>query len=307
LRALVLGGLYDPSAKKQLPFASPRPRSFWHVTWAFVLEPLGDQTTRLHVRARAAFSGDERRHAAWIAPVHHFMEAAQLRHLAARVEGRDRHDHLGDVTGGVAGAAIMVAGFLMPFARNARSRWGLDEATAARRLPGDERVAHPRWGWTHGIEIDAPLERVWPWVAQIGADRAGFYSYQWLENVAGCDVHNAEAIHPEWEVRAGGSVRLHPKMPPIPVVELAPGHHYVAFAGADAAAKAGGRSWLEVSWLFLVEPGGANRTRFISRFRCASSDDLATRLAFGAGTVEPIGFAMDRRMLIGVKDRAERH
>lgn len=127
-----------------------------------------------------------------------------------------------------------------------------------------------------------------------------------LENVVGCEVYNAEAIHPEWEVRAGGSVPLHPKMPPIPVVELSAGHHYVAFAGADPAAKAAGRPWIETSRLFFVEPLGPNRTRFVSRFRCASSDDLVTRLAFGAATIEPTGFAMDRRMLPGVRQRAER-
>lgn len=104
---------------------------------------------------------------------------------------------------------------------------------------------------THGVEIDAPAAAVWPWIAQIGADKGGFYSYQWLENLAGCDVRNAERVHPEWEVKVGDGLRLHPEMPAIPVV------------------------------------------------------DVATRLAYGVA-IEPIGFAMDRRMLLGVKERAER-
>lgn len=86
-RVLVLGGLFDPVSHSQLPFASSRPERYWHVSWAFVLEPLNGET-RLLVRARAAFSEKERLHAAWIRPVHHFMERAQLRGLAARVEGR---------------------------------------------------------------------------------------------------------------------------------------------------------------------------------------------------------------------------
>jgi hypothetical protein len=90
-RALILGGLFDPLSSSQLPFASPRPERYWHVSWAFVLEPL-DGCTRLLVRARAAFSARERLHAAWIRPVHHFMERAQLRRLAARAEGRLRKD-----------------------------------------------------------------------------------------------------------------------------------------------------------------------------------------------------------------------
>jgi hypothetical protein len=55
----------------------------------------------------------------------------------------------------------------------------------------------------------------------------------------------------------------------------------------------------------MLEPLGESRCRFISRYRTATSDDLATRLAYGVA-IEPIGFAMDRRMLLGVKERAER-
>jgi hypothetical protein len=87
-RALVLGGLYDADRRRQLPFASTRPDRFWQITWAFVLEPLDATHTRLHVRARAAFPKSGRVHATWIKFVHHLMEGAQLRHLAARAEGR---------------------------------------------------------------------------------------------------------------------------------------------------------------------------------------------------------------------------
>jgi hypothetical protein len=87
-RELVLGGLYDTGAKTQLPFAAARPDRFWHVTWAFVLEQMDESTTRLHVRARVSFPPGERWHALWLHPLHHFMQTAQLRHLAARAEGR---------------------------------------------------------------------------------------------------------------------------------------------------------------------------------------------------------------------------
>lgn len=84
------------------------------------------------------------------------------------------------VAEGVGGAAIMAAAMLTPFLRSAQRQWDIDAATAARTYPGDERIPSPRAFWTHGIEIDAPVEAVWPWLAQIGADRGGFYSYQWL-------------------------------------------------------------------------------------------------------------------------------
>jgi len=199
----------------------------------------------------------------------------------------------------------MLAGLLTPFLRDARNRWGVDEATAQRAYPGDELVGAPRWAWTHGIEIDAPAAAVWPWVAQIGADRAGFYSYQWLENVAGCKLRNAEAIHPEWAIRDNGVLLLHPEMPPLRVASIAPGRWFVVHAPLDENARSAGKPWAAVSWLFFVEPFDGKRCRLISRYRCACSDDLRTRLQLGATFIEPIGFAMDRRMLKGIKERAE--
>jgi hypothetical protein len=305
--ALVLGGLYDTVAKRQLPFATSRPASFWQVTWAFVLEPLDAKTTRVSVRARAAFSQSERLHLATIRPVHHFMQTAMLRHLAQRVEGRLPRDSALDVLDGVRGVMIVIGALLSPFLRRTRSHWGLSEAEAARSYPGDELVPEPRWSYTHGVEIDAPSSQAYAWIAQIGADRGGFYSYQWLENLVGCKLRNAERIHPEWEARVGQALVLHPdpKSPRLEIVAVERGHYVLAQARADERAKASAEPWAASSWLFFVEPLGAARCRVISRFRAACSDDLATRLAFGPTLIEPVGFAMDRRMLLGVKERAE--
>jgi len=228
-----------------------------------------------------------------------------LRNLAARAEGRLARDDYRDIVDGISGAAIMLFELFTPFLRRARSHWGIDEALARRDYPGDQFVPEPRWSWTHGIEIDAPAQDVWPWVAQLGADRAGFYSYQWLENLAGCELRNAETVHPEWEVRSGDSLLLHPNAPRLPVASIERGRYFVVHAPADGPARAANKPWVEVSWLFLVEPLTDRRCRFISRYRASSSDDLGTRLAFGPTLVEPVGFAMDRRMLFGVKARAE--
>jgi hypothetical protein len=301
---LVLGGLVDAQTSKQLAFSAPRPERFWQVTWAFVLEPITEQTTRLHVRARGAFSPSEALHALWIRPVHHLMETTQLRHLRARAEGKLRDDGT-DVLEGLAGAARMCVALVTPFQRPARSHWGLDAATAERAYPGDELVVDPRWSWTHGIEIDAGAAQVWPWIAQIGATKGGFYSYQWLENVVGCDLRNTERIHPEWEVRVGDDLSLHPRIPALKVDACEPGRWFVAYSAPDASARAAGRAWVSGSWLFFIEPLGQQRCRFVSRYRAACSDGLATRLAFGPTLLEPIGFTMDRRMLLGVKARAE--
>jgi hypothetical protein len=261
------------------------------------------------VRARAAFSPRERLHLAWIRPVHRLMQHQQLVNLAALAEGRMPADRTEDILEGIGGAAAMAMAMLTPFLRGPRTHWGLDEAAASRSLPGDDLVAKPRWSWTHGVEIDAPVAAVWPWVAQIGAGRGGFYSYQWLENIVGSHLKNAESIHPEWAAHVGDALVLHPNAPPLAIVDVEPfaaTRWIVAHGAPDDAARAAGRSWAAGSWLFLVEPLGADRCRFISRFRSTCSDDLGARLAFGPALLEPVGFAMDRRMLLGVKERAEK-
>jgi hypothetical protein len=304
-RTLLLGGLFDPASQRQPSFASARPERFWHVTWAFVLEPLDARSTRVTVRVRAAFSRRERLRALWARLIHPVMERAQLRHLAARAEGRLRRDDWRDIGEGVAGASRMAVAMMTPFLRRRRARWGVDPPAASRPLPGDELVPMPRWSWTHGIDIDAPPAAVWPWVAQIGADRGGFYSYQWLENLAGCRLRNAEAVRPEWELGVGQGLVLHPAVPPLPIAAVDRGRYLVAHAPASLEAKRDGRPWVEASWLFLVEPSGPGRSRLVSRYRAACSADLRTRLSFGPAFVEPIGNEMDRRMLRGVKARVE--
>lgn len=214
--------------------------------------------------------------------------------------------HWSDVLEGAVGVATIAAAFLTPFLREQRSHWGVAEAFARRKLPGDDLVPLPRWLWTHGIEIDAPADEVWPWVAQIGGDRGGFYSYQFLENVAGARARDADAIHPEWEVQPGQTLRVVSRMPPMQIVEVIPKRGFVAFAPADIAAKMSGKSWIATSWLFYIAALGPRRSRFVSRYRCACSDEVLTTLQFGPMVLEPIGFAMDRRMLMGVKQRAER-
>ena len=215
-----------------------------------------------------------------------------------------------DIADGLAGAGIIAAALLTPFLRTRRLAWGAGAAVADRRFPGDDLIEGPQWDWTHAIDIHAPAEAVWPWVAQIGADRAGFYSYQWLENLIGCQIRNADAIHPEWAHRPGGELRLHPKAPPLQVVAVEDGRSLIAYMAPaknlGAGGSAPGTRWMAASWLFLVQPRGADGCQLISRYRCATSPDLASRLQFGPTLIEPMSFAMDRHMLIGIRQRAER-
>jgi len=309
-RFLVLGGAFDRAANQSVEFFGPLPEHYWRVTWAFVLEPLDAGHTRLMVRASVDFAPTTvGLRLLWMRPIHRFMQMAQLRRLAARAEGTLPHHDDGprDVGEGIVGAASMLIAFATPFLRRGRTHWGISEDLAKRDYPGDTFIETPRWQWTHGIEIDAPPSAVWPWIAQIGRDKAGFYSYQFLENVVGCDVQNAENLVEDWQhPQIGDELQLHPDMPGLPIRAIEEGHWLLAESAPAPDPSA--PSWVRASWLFWVEPiDGGKRSRFISRYRCGTSDDWKTRLQFGPTIAEPIGFVMDRRMLLGVKERAEAH
>jgi hypothetical protein len=142
-------------------------------------------------------------------------------------------------------------------------------------------------GPVHAIEVEAPREAVWPWLAQIGQDRGGFYSYEWLENLAGCRMRNAERIHPEWQHREiGDKVMLHP-LNGLPVSRFEPGR--------EIALKGWGS--------FAVEPIDAGRSRVVCRGESRKSLLFSVYYTI---FVELPHFLMERRMLLGIKERAER-
>lgn len=179
----------------------------------------------------------------------------------------------------LAGAAVY-AFAVVPWTR----RWGTFPAERDAVLPGDEFVPHAGLRMTRAITIDAAPEHVWPWLAQIGADRGGFYSYAWLENLAGCHLENADRVHPEWTRRGiGGTVALHP-LHGIPITRFEPPWSF-AMGG----------------WYFVLEalPGG--RTRLLARTRVPRGAAAWAYAAF----IELPHFVMERRMLLGIRSRAE--
>ena len=164
--------------------------------------------------------------------------------------------------------------------------WGATCEDLHKSLPGDERVPAPAVQSTRAVTIEAPPEAVWPWLAQIGQDRAGFYSYEWLENLAGCHMHNADEIHPEWQHREPGeTVYLHPHKG-LPITRFEPGRVYA----------------IENWGAFVLEPHGPGDTRLIARGRTPRGiGALANALL-----MEIPHFVMERKMLLGIKERAER-
>lgn len=87
--------------------------------------------------------------------------------------------------------------------------WGADPDEVTATLPGDELIEVTTPRTTRAVMIEAPAEAVWPWLVQIGEDRGGFYSYSLLERAVGADIHNADAVHPEWQgLQVGDTVWL---------------------------------------------------------------------------------------------------
>lgn len=180
-------------------------------------------------------------------------------------------------------AATLLYAFLI---RPWHLRWGAEPEDEQRELPGDELLPKNGTRILHAVTIDAPVEQVWPWLAQIGQDRGGFYSYEWLENLAGCEMHNADRIHPEWQHRElGETVHLHP----------AGGLKVTVFEPGRALG-------LERWGTFALEHLGNDRSRLIARGGVPSGVAAA---AYGV-LMEIPHFLMERRMLLGIKKRAER-
>lgn len=191
------------------------------------------------------------------------------------------------VAGGVVGYAV----WLRPW----HLRWGATDDEVTMTLPGDELVKRPTLNTTRAITVDAPPEKVWPWIAQLGQDKAGFYSYAWLENLVGCEMVNADQVWPEWQtVEPGSEVWLHPKAPPLTVRVVDPGRTLV----------------LSDDWCFHLQPlNGGQQTRLIVRGRgIFAYPDLGPigNFIYWRGIFEPAHFIMERKMMLGIKERAER-
>jgi hypothetical protein len=164
-------------------------------------------------------------------------------------------------------------------------RWGATREEARKPLPGDEAVPKAGIQYTRAVTINAPVEKVWPWLVQIGQGRGGFYSYDWLENLAGIGIHSASEIHPEWQtLKVGDSINLAPTVS-LPVTVVEPNRALVL------------QGW----GAFILEEKDPQTTRLIIRTRVGAG--LVSLLYLTL--IEIPHFIMERKMLLGLKQRAE--
>jgi hypothetical protein len=187
--------------------------------------------------------------------------------------------------------AATVAALYKRVLRESIVNWGATDSEASARMPGDELLEHAEGVSTRAIQIDAPPADVWPWLAQMGpSPRGGAYTYDWVENLLGLDMHSADRVLPEFQ---------HPKLGET----IGFGTSRMRLDRVDARRVLAWRSddgqWV---WTFVLEPRDGG-TRLISRNRFRLSTFLARA---GALPMEPGSLVMERKMLRGIKQRAER-
>jgi hypothetical protein len=203
---------------------------------------------------------------------------------------------LGAAAVALAGAAASAAWF-----RRYYLRWGATDAEAAGTLPGDTFLPDPDLLATRAVTIKAPAEAVWPWLAQMGQGRGGFYSYDFLENLLGLDIHSADRIHPEWQdIQAGDPFYLAPAASSdLEVANVDKGSALVLRVPPGSPPGP-----FDFIWAFVLRPQSDGTTRLLVRER------YAYRQWWTAGMVEAVevaSFIMSRRMLQGIRSRAERN
>jgi hypothetical protein len=205
--------------------------------------------------------------------------------------------------------AAQVGGVLLlsPALRSWYNRWGSNSEEFASPLPGDELVPLPQIGYTRAITIQAPPERVWPWLAQIGQGRGGFYSFDGLENLAGCRIHSAGKILPEFQdLKVGDLIRLGPPGYPCFIAATVEPAEALVLISAEPKSEQlvqwdpqAGKAYSIATWQFILQAKAGSATRLLVRQRLAYSPDLALMWRL----VEPVNFVMERKMLLGIRLR----
>jgi hypothetical protein len=197
-----------------------------------------------------------------------------------------------------AGTVALGAAYALAL-RAAQLGWGATAQEVGGMLPGDELIGRADLCATRAIAIRVPAARVWPWLAQLGQGRGGFYSYDVLENLVGCDIHSADQIMPQWQaIKAGDEVRLAPQVP-LTVAAVDPGRSLVLRGGVPLGSTV---PPYDFTWAFVLCSRPDGTTRLLVRERYGYTRRWARVLV---EPVELISFVMTQKMLRGIRDRAE--
>ncbi len=162
-------------------------------------------------------------------------------------------------------------------------------------LPGDDLLASADIVSTRAVTIDAPPSAIWPWLVQMGSGRGGAYTYDWIENLFGLGMHSADEILPEFQdVKMHDEMQLGPNRPMMRVEVIDP-EQVLTFRFEDG-------TWV---WIFALFPQ-EGATRLVSRNRIATPGASLLTRVLNLLLMEPGSLIMERKMLLGIKERAER-
>lgn len=197
---------------------------------------------------------------------------------------------------GVVGIALY-----QPVIRPWHARWGTTDDEVVMALPGDEIVTGEVSQTTRSITVRTAAAQIWPWLLQLGQGRGGMYSYDFLENLAGCDIHTLNAIDPALQkLQVGDPILMGPQegLPYYRVVLLEP-QRALVLQSINRTSGAPGETW----GFYLIEQS-SSLTRLVVRHRTPPSLDKTEQVV--NGIFDPIVFFMEHRMLYGIREHAEK-
>ena len=220
------------------------------------------------------------------------------------------------LVGGAAAGAALIGAYAVAI-RPRLLTWGATREETERKLPGDELVPDPKMKATHAVTIDAPAAEVWPWLVQIGHQRAGWYSYDSLHRLMGIagsvesKERSAEHVIPELQdLEVGDVIEIGPDMG-YNVVEIDPERALVLYIAVEMGTfrsfdprEERPDDFFTSSWTCFLEGLGGGKTRLIVRILVDYAPSISQALMVH-GVMEPGSFLMERKTLLGIKRRVE--
>jgi hypothetical protein len=209
------------------------------------------------------------------------------------------HGRIWHAAGLMAGFGLLLyvgtAAFLYPWHRT----WGSTSDELRMSLPGDPAVRDVGLEVQHAVTIDAPAVDVWAWLVQLGQDRAGFYSYDWLERAFGANIRNVKEIRSEWQARDVGDF--------VPATQRDYlGGAFGSDLGWTVKAMQPQRALVLENWgAFVLMPTADGNTRFIIRSTISNREIPIWASALNMITFQLPHFIMQRRMMLTIKELAE--
>jgi hypothetical protein len=186
---------------------------------------------------------------------------------------------------------VLVAGLYWIVIRPKHINWGATAAEQQMKFPADDLISPNRFVSTRAISIQAPKEKIWPWIAQTGQNRGGFNSYYWLENLFAAKMLNADSVVPDWQNPQPGDTVYYGEGEGYELISFVKSNHYYSLGG----------------WTFYLDSVDTNHTRLIVRYPSMEIKQSKMMKIYYYGLFEPLHFIMESGMMMGIKQKGEKN